>query len=174
MRPIVVPMALAVIAVALACTSGSGNSEDSSPVTAVPEVGASVAQGVCPVTPPNFSRPPGESVDSTYLGNGTIWTIVYPDGVARIDGRTGEIHEDGSLEIKWPWYVKGSVSSLKVTGRRLDGQSPPARISMPPGITIDPPGFQPSSLLFPTEGCWEISAQVGTSTLSFVTKVVRE
>ncbi|MDE3111597.1 MAG: hypothetical protein KGK34_01490 [Chloroflexota bacterium] len=34
-------------------------------------------------------------------------------------------------------------------------------------------GFQASGVLFPTEGCWEITGAVGNSTLTFVTLVRR-
>jgi hypothetical protein len=33
-------------------------------------------------------------------------------------------------------------------------------------------GFQSSGIIFPTPGCWEITAQVGVSRLTFVTLVV--
>jgi len=35
-------------------------------------------------------------------------------------------------------------------------------------------GFQSSGVYFPTEGCWEVSGRVGTTTLSFVTFVIKQ
>ena len=36
---------------------------------------------VCPVTEPNGSLPPGETVAAPeYLGNGELWTVLWPDG----------------------------------------------------------------------------------------------
>lgn len=33
--------------------------------------------------------------------------------------------------------------------------------------------FQPSYVIFPTEGCWQVTAHVNGSELTFVTKVVK-
>ena len=34
-------------------------------------------------------------------------------------------------------------------------------------------GFQPAGVTFPTEGCWEVTGKAGTSTLTFVTFVIK-
>jgi len=33
--------------------------------------------------------------------------------------------------------------------------------------------MQPTELIFPTEGCWEVTGRVGDASLTFVTLVVR-
>jgi hypothetical protein len=34
-------------------------------------------------------------------------------------------------------------------------------------------GFQATALIFPTPGCWEVTGHVGSTTLTFVTRVVK-
>ena len=38
---------------------------------------------------------------------------------------------------------------------------------------FDREDFQPSTLIFPTEGCWEVTSRVGDASLTFVTRVVK-
>ena len=33
--------------------------------------------------------------------------------------------------------------------------------------------FKPTALIFPTEGCWEVTGKVGETSLTFVTRVVK-
>ena len=118
---------------------------------------------------PEGTRPAGELAH----GNGHIWTNLWPDGVITFrKGGTGFILPDGSLQMKFLWFV--SVDRpLQITGRRLDGPAPALKV----GMTSQPPssGFQPSALAFPTTGCWEVTAKAGGSpALTFVTAVVKE
>ena len=79
--------------------------------------------------------------------------------------------------LKQPWqpgvslktaWIKPGRSTLTVAGRRLDANAPPLQVSIPGGYSG---GFQASRLMFPTPGCWEVSATAGTSTLTFVTRI---
>jgi hypothetical protein len=54
-----------------------------------------------------------------------------------------------------------------VSGRRLDASAPPLRFSVP---AVYAQGRQASDLYFPTEGCWEVTAKSGASTLRFTTE----
>jgi len=129
----------------------------------------------CPVSLPNGKSPPHEA--DFNLGNeaGTLFTIPWPGGKLIFSPNgPGFKYADGSLEMKWPWYrtVPGEVI---ITGERLDAGAPP----MPP-ITLRGPadgygetGFHPSGLLFPSEGCWQVTARVGNDSLTFVTLVVK-
>ena len=131
----------------------------------------------CPVTLPNGKFPGKENYEDFNLGNesGTIFTIPWSDGKVVFEpGGPGEISPDGSLSMKWPWYrtVPGEVV---INGRRLDTEAPPM-----PEITLrgvpdgySETGFHPSALTWPSEGCWEITAQVGAESLTFVTLVIR-
>lgn len=142
----------------------------------------------CDVTTPNQSEPPvknfggiqthspdykgqrdGPTVNS--YGNGKLWTVLWPEGTIVFQaGGSGFILSDGSLSMKQMWYraVRGK---LTVHGRRLDMLAPPLRASIPDGYGDS--GFQASALIFPTEGCWEVTGQVGEASLTFVTRVVK-
>jgi hypothetical protein len=57
---------------------------------------------------------------------------------------------------------------LEVGGRRIDGDAPPARAYL---FDYGNEGFQPTYLVFPTAGCWEITGGVGEARLTFVVLV---
>jgi hypothetical protein len=136
------------------------------PATAVLPDGAE-----CPVTLPNGSVPPGEADNPLGYGNGELWTTLWPKGVAVFSpGGSGVIHSDGSLEMKFPW-MRATSAPLVITGRRLDAAAPPLKATLAEHYDSQ---FQPSSLIFSTTGCWEVSARAGTATLTFVTRVVRQ
>jgi hypothetical protein len=88
-------------------------------------------------------------------------------------GGPGFVTSDGALGMKFGW-TRGIAGRLRVTGRRVDGDARPLRLHAPDGYgTI---GFQASYLIFPTPGCWEVTAQLGDhqdSRLTFITKVVK-
>jgi len=131
----------------------------------------------CPLSLPNGKLPPGEIDSGGYFGNEseTMFTVLWPDGIVLFTpGGAGHIAPDGTLSMKWPWFrtVEGDVI---IGGRRLDAVSPPM-----PAITLrgEPDGygetgFHPSSLTWPGEGCWEVTARVGRESLTFVTLVIR-
>jgi hypothetical protein len=75
--------------------------------------------------------------------------------------------------MKFGW-TRGARGKLNVAGHRLDGVPAPLRLEANNGYGDI--GFQASYLIFPTPGCWEVSAQVGTcedSKITFITKVVQ-
>jgi hypothetical protein len=129
----------------------------------------------CPVTLPNGMTPPNEVSDPSYHGNGTIWTALWPEGIVvfRPSG-SGVINSDGSLRMKWPWWrsIEGPVIIGAV---RLDAPAPRMQTNVlrGPEDGYGTTGFHPSGLLFPTPGCWEVTAKVQDATLSFVALVVR-
>jgi hypothetical protein len=104
-------------------------------------------------------------------GNGTIWTVAWPDDTVtfRKDG-PGTIEPDGSLKMKFFW-VLATDGPLTVAGRRLDGSAAPLRAEIPAGFVGQ--GFQPSGLIFSTPGCWEVTARANGSEFTFVTKVAK-
>jgi hypothetical protein len=65
-------------------------------------------------------------------------------------------------------WIRPQGTQLTITGRHIDGEAPPLQARVP---CCYPGGFQSTGLIFPTEGCWEISAKSGTSELTFVTRV---
>jgi hypothetical protein len=126
----------------------------------------------CPVTVPNGGTPPGERPDPSYHGNGDLWTVLsWPEGkIVFRPGGSGFVLPDGSLSMKWGWW-RGVRGKLTIEGRRLDGHAGALRARIPAGYGDI--GFQATALIFPTEGCWEVTGKVGGATLTFVTLVVR-
>lgn len=116
----------------------------------------------CPVTIP--------SDGGQHFGNRALSTTLWSLGVVLFtpDG-PGTIYQDGSLGMKWHWtrHVEGS---LEISGRRLDQEAPALRSQIPDGYGLS--GFQTSELIFPTPGCWEVTAKVDGAGLTFVTMVV--
>lgn len=132
------------------------------------------AIATCPVTLPNGKSPPSDqqAVDFN-LGNeeGTLFTIPWPGGKVIFTPKgPGFKSPDGSLAMKWAWYrtIPGDVV---IDGTRLDTPAPPMRTLVLRGSEdgYGETGFQPSALVFPTQGCWEVTASVEEASLSFVT-----
>ena len=135
----------------------------------------------CPATIPNGQAPPGESRNPSDLGNGGLWTLVPVDGKLVITMTRppppgtvlGELHRDGSIATKFPWWGSESVGRhLRITGRRLDSHAKPLRASVAPGLTRAP-HFWASTITFATQGCWKVMGTAGTEKLTFVVQVMR-
>lgn len=99
---------------------------------------------------------------------------LWPDGAVIFKpGGAGFITPDGALGMKFGW-TRGVRGKLNVSGRRLDEAAPPLVLETNKGYGDI--GFQASYLIFPTPGCWEVTAQVGErqdSRITFITKVVK-
>jgi hypothetical protein len=121
----------------------------------------------CPVTPPNGLTPPGEQPYPTHHGNGILWTGLWPGGVLV---PPQNVRPDGWLTFNW-WWWRGEPGQLTIQGRRLDTPAPPLRAEIPEGFGDS--GYQDSWLIFPSEGCWEVTGKLGDSELTFVTFVVK-
>ena len=66
--------------------------------------------------------------------------------------------------IKVGWF-RPAGAELAITGQRLDAEAPPLEAEAGNGY---PTRFQASSLYFPSEGCWEVTATAEDRELSFV------
>jgi hypothetical protein len=111
-------------------------------------------------------------VNPFIYGNGSIWTSLWPDGKVVVKrGGPGQVLPDGSLRMKFLWLLR-SDGPLTVSGWRLDADARPLVADIMSGFVGR--GFQPSRLIFPGPGCWEIMATANGSTLTFVTAVVQE
>jgi hypothetical protein len=121
------------------------------------------------------------SSTSDLYGNGHISAAISTDGIFAIP--PDSINADGSLGTKVPWWWAGVKGYMFIEGHRLDAPAPPlqatggmyGRFDAPTptplaGLRTDDTdrGFAPSGLIFPTEGCWQITGRVGGSTLTFV------
>ncbi len=136
----------------------------------------SAAAASCEVTPPNHvvaGKPGAHALDRLSYGNALVSTALGPDGAITFKpGGPGFHTPDGALGMKFLWWRPGH-EKLAVTGRRLDAPAPPLRFSSGQATGED---FVPSYVIFPTPGCWEVTAQVGDhadSKLIFVTNVVK-
>src|SRR5215472_17212235 len=103
-------------------------------------------------------------------GNGSLWVGgLWPHGVVIMT--KGDVGPGGKLGMKFGWYRLAS-GYLTITGRRLDAPAPPAS-----GLTFrgsyGTTGFNASGVIFPTEGCWQITGRVGRVALTFVTFVIK-
>ena len=70
--------------------------------------------------------------------------------------------------VDFNWRTEWPVT-LKVTGRRLDGNAPPLLASQATNAMVDGP--TPAMLVgvyVPTPGCWEITGEYKGEKLSFV------
>jgi hypothetical protein len=101
-------------------------------------------------------RPPNAwmgTLSTHWLRNGTLWM-----GYTRAD--RAFVARPRGQKIGWYRAAGSPWGRLRVSGRRLDAEAPPLRFSS--GVTYPfRVGFQPSSLTFPTEGCWRVDARVG-------------
>jgi len=139
------------------------------PPSATPDYPSGEAS--CTPTAPNGQSPPGEPYSPQYLGNGEIFTALWIDGVVVFErGGAGEIRDDGSLAMKWPfWRGEGIEGDFTVGGRSLHRPGLTVSAEIPDGYGTT--GVQPTTLVFPEAGCWEVTASVGDASLTFVTKV---
>lgn len=165
-------LALAVALVTGGCLGGSeqeGGTKPSGNLTATrsPMVQQQPVDKPCPVTSPNGRVPPGETASpgSRYLGNGDLWTDLYPNPIRP---RPEDIRANGAIEIKVPWW-RGASGRLTIIGRRLDATAPPLSAWIPTGYGRK--GFQSTAITFPTPGCWEVTGMVGDASLTFVTSI---
>jgi hypothetical protein len=122
----------------------------------------------CPVTRPNGAPPPeGEAPDGNWLGNGRLWTVLWPKGMVVVppDG----VEPDGGLGMKFPWWRAPDVhGALHITGHELT-LGFPVRADIPDGYGDT--GFQASGIVFPVEGCYQVTGEAGGAQLTFVTMV---
>jgi hypothetical protein len=155
----------------------------------------------CLMTTPNATIPPGEAPDRHYYGYGGLWTIVARNGVivgvprrllsrpgvvdsAIGDGPSGDLHSDGSISVKLPWWGPRTKLPLQIAARRIG--SPAARVAGIASPAFSPTraahvdgrrsratGFWTSGVVFPTTGCWRVTGRAGHARLSFVVRVMR-
>lgn len=123
---------------------------------ASPAMSAEVASGRCPITFPQGGIQGNEALTAVLPKGGTF--VFAPGG-------SGFVDRDGALGIKFA-FDRLIAGDLSVGGRRLDGEAGPARAYIPHGYRDI--GFQPTYLVFPTPGCWEITGRVGEAKLTFV------
>jgi hypothetical protein len=98
---------------------------------------------------------------------------LWPNGtVVFKPGGTGFILPDGSMSMKFGWLrAQGLRGRLTIHGKRLDASAPPLRAEIPEGYGDT--GFQATGVIFPAEGCWQVTGQVGDTALTFITRAIK-
>jgi hypothetical protein len=148
----------------VACT----RSENAPPAPSLDRTLASINPVHCSPTLPNGDHRPGDpaGLGQEGYGNGELWVGLWPKGIVR--ATRDNLNRRGEILMKFPWD-RGVSGHLHVVGHRLDADAPPLRTHLSDyGLT----GFQPSTLVFPAEGCWEVTGRVGHSSLTFVVSVI--
>jgi hypothetical protein len=153
MRPIVAVLVLAI-------TVGCGAAPRASAVA------------VCVPTQPTGDTPPGENpADSSVVySDGRLYTVLWPNG--EILASPDYVKPDGTIDMKFPWWRApgvGAAGDLQITGHEINTGAAIAA-SIPSGYGQR---FQATGILFPTEGCYEITGKSGDALLTFVTKVTK-
>jgi hypothetical protein len=129
----------------------------------------------CPVTVGSARTVPPSPIDPTdnpaalpgsWYGNTALWTRLAPRGVL-----PGQRWESDSIGTKFPWWRLVRGARLTISAQRLDGPSAGFRSDIPDGNGDF--GFQPTSLIWPSPGCWRVTGTLAGQSLSFVAWVVR-
>jgi hypothetical protein len=118
----------------------------------------------CPITEPGGKQPPevANLGGMQGLGNDALWVslVMWSEqpGIVAVPN-DDHLQPDGRvIEMKWAWYRYVS-GHLTISGQRLDAPAPPLDADIPDGYGST--GFQVSGITFPTDGCWQITGQVG-------------
>ena len=108
--------------------------------------------------------------------------VSLPENATFVVGRgRALLEQDGSIRFKLGWLSpSGGPRGFPnggplVTGRRLDRSAAPLRVKMGvKSFALGSGEFYPSSLNFPTAGCWRLSARNADARLSVIVRVVEE
>jgi hypothetical protein len=153
----------------LAVSACSGSEFASSPTE-------TVSGESCPRSTPNVKVSPHEhfiSIETGYQNrDGTLFTDLPEDGKLLLDPQS--VEKNGSLgPIKWWWYLQDVFGELSVEGRRLDGAAPPLEAEFVNSSRTEqgPTGPQQIRMLFPSTGCWEITASTDDASIRLVLSV---
>jgi hypothetical protein len=108
------------------------------------------AQANCPITPPSTDPTPYGGQVPQVVGwyvNDSLWV-----------GLTGAgPWLSGDNKVAWWRKIPGD---LVIEGRRLDAPSPPLQVDTSGYHGLS--GFQPTSIAFPSAGCWEVTGYLVT------------
>lgn len=125
-----------------------------------------ISANSCPITEPVWIKPPEDAAipDSPtfgyYFANEDHSILASAWWVGPEDYQL-HVTEEG---IKMGWF-RPAGTPLRLTGQRLDAKAPPLQADIPGTY---PTRFQATGIYFPTEGCWEVTAEAEDSALTFV------
>jgi hypothetical protein len=116
----------------------------------VPLVASAPIQQSCPVTSAVREEPPADP-NADAFGDGPWFRNTNRTMWAWAGSSAWRARRDG-IKILW---IRPAGAQLVISGRRIDGGSPPLVASV---VTGYPSTFQPTRLFFPAPGCWQITA----------------
>jgi hypothetical protein len=132
------------------------------PTAASAAIAEAPATTDCAVTSPIKDQPPKDPNADPF---GFGYWYVNEDRTIWVGLPESQSWRAGSEKVIW---IRPQGTDLVITGHRLDAEGPPLRADIPCCYLT---GFQVTGLIFPTEGCWEVTAKAGESELKFVTQV---
>jgi hypothetical protein len=163
--------AIAAIVIPLTLLSGGRTG----PVTSIHQGPPAAASAHCPVTRPmrHLSAPTGAvtgglGVPNGWYGNAALRVAVPTRGVLPA-GRPYGSQWPGEWGTKFPWW-RLIPGKLTITARRLDGPSAGFHAEIA-GPGYGKLGFQPSGLIWPEPGCWQVTGTVASHSLTIVVRV---
>lgn len=132
----------------------------------------------CPVSLPNLSESPDPYYISDKYGYGnpeqTMFIDLWKDGVVYFcPNCAGNISPDGHMSMKF-WFYRTMPGEVIFEGRRI-GEAGEVDHLDSLGESADgygETGFHPVGLVFPGQGCWEVTARIGETQMTFVTLVI--
>jgi hypothetical protein len=127
----------------------------------------------CPVTIPNGDKPLGQPRTVRWHGNGLLWAAwLSPTGVEDVPPE--RVGTDGAIGNKLFWATSPATRPPALSGQRLDAAAPPLRVlgaNMGSFAGATKPSWA-TGVVFPTAGCWRLTARVGDVTLTYVVELV--
>jgi hypothetical protein len=162
------PTSSAAPSTAVVNSAPSASVTSAEPSPSPPAVSLPSERAACPVTRPNGAPPPeGEAPGGNWLGNGRLWTVLWPKGLVVVP--PDAVEPDGGLGMKFPWWRAPEVhGALHITGHELT-LGVAVRADVPSGYGDT--GFQASGIVFPVEGCYQVTGEADGAQLTFVTLV---
>ncbi|MFF0576509.1 hypothetical protein [Streptosporangium saharense] len=151
-------VALALVGALSACTGGEPEAVGGSRTCPVTNVADRPERPSAPLLA--WLDTQGEKDSAGWYGTGDLWT--FPEAT-----RYASPQGEGGLRIKMPWW-RGRDEKLTLrlvslrTGESVEG-------SVPDGYYA--PGFQPTGMLLPYAGCWQITGTLGATRLRLVVDV---
>jgi hypothetical protein len=148
------------------CTGANLWDSDKSALTADASTVEISSRTACPVTEPEWIKPPEDSAvqNEPEFGNylisqdRSIWASAWWVGQDEFPLRATQ---EGN---KVGWY-RPAGAPLEIAARRVDGEASAFKADVP---CCYPTRFQATGLYFSTAGCWEVTAKAAESELSFI------
>ena len=123
----------------------------------------------CGLTEPTWIKPPEDAAVSGTPEHGYYYVNEDRSIFASAwwYGQDEYYLQAGERGVKVGWF-RPAGADLLISGKRIDAEAPPLEAHAP---CCYPTRFQAAGLVFPTEGCWEITATAEDRELVFVVNV---